>query len=63
MTTNKESYGRTFDIEDIRGIITKDKIYMIINNKQGFKAVLKINEEQLKRINAFYIWYKYWTTK
>lgn len=53
MTTNNESYGRTFDIEDIRGIITKDKIYMIIDNKQGFKAVLKINEEQLKRINAF----------
>lgn len=53
MTTNKESYGKTFSIKDIRGVITKGTTYMLIDNKQGFKAVLKTNEEQLKRINAF----------
>ena len=53
MTTNKESYGKMLKISDIGVIIDDNTVCMIIDNKEGFKAVLKINKEQLKRINEF----------
>lgn len=53
LTTNKWTYGKVIGIENVMSFVIQDTYCLIIDNKEGFKAVLKVNEEQLKGIDGF----------